>query len=51
MEGIPLNFPCTKLYAVTVINVAADFTTGIWVVAVEVTTVGVGSACGIGFTG
>ena len=30
---------------------AADFTTGIWVVAVEVATVGVGIAGGIGFTG
>ena len=31
--------------------VAADFTTGIWVVAVEVATVGVGSAGRIRFTG
>ena len=30
-------------------DVAADFTTGIWVVAVEVATVGVGLAGGIGF--
>ena len=30
---------------------AADFTTGIWVVAVKVATVGLGSACGIGFMG
>ena len=28
---------------------AADFTTGIWVLAVEVTTVGVGSIGGIEF--
>ena len=32
-------------------DVAADFTTDIWVVAVEVVTVGVGSAGGIRFTG
>ena len=32
-------------------NVAADFTTGIWVVAVDVATVGVGSVGGTGFTG
>ena len=32
-------------------DVAADFTMGIWVDAVEVATVGVGAAGGIGFMG
>ena len=32
-------------------DVAADFTTGIWVVVVEVATVGVGTAGSIGFMG
>ena len=32
-------------------DVAADFTMGIWVVVVEVATVGVGTGGGIGFTG
>ena len=32
-------------------DVAADFTTGIWVVEVEVATVGVGTAGGIEFLG
>ena len=40
-QGIPSNFPCIKLYTVTGMDVAADFTMGIWVVAVEVATVGV----------
>ena len=31
--------------------VAGDFTMGIWVVAIDVATVGVGTAGGIGFTG
>ena len=48
---IPLNFPCAKLYTVTGMNGAADFTTDIWDVAVEVATVGVGIAGGIGFMG
>ena len=47
---IPSNFPCAKLYTVTGMVVAADFTTGIWVDAVEVATVGVGTDL-IGFTG
>ena len=32
-------------------DVAADFPTGIWVVAIKVDTVGLGSAGGIGFMG
>ena len=32
-------------------DVAADFATGIWVVAVKMATVGLGSAGGIGFMG
>ena len=50
-QGIPSNFPCTKLYTVTGMDVAADITTGICVVAVEVGTVGVGTAGGMQFTG
>ena len=50
-QGIPSNFPCAKLHTVIGIDVAADFTMGIRVVAVEVATVGVGAAVWIGFTG
>ena len=49
--GIPLNLPWARLYTVTGMHVAANFVTGIWVVAVAVATVGVGSAGGIGFRG
>ena len=37
-----MNFPCAKLYTVTGMDVAVDFTTGIWVDVVDVATVGVG---------
>ena len=46
-----MNLPGGRLYTVTGMDVATDFVTGIWVVAVEVATVGVGSADKIGFTG
>ena len=46
-----MNLPWAKLYTVTAMDVAADFATGIWVVAVEVATVRVGTAGGIGFMG
>ena len=52
--GDSLELPSAKLYTVTgmdVVVMAADFATGIWVVAIEVTTVGVGSAGRVGFTG
>ena len=49
--GIPSNFPCTKLYTVNGMDMAADFTMGIWVVAVEVAAMGVGITGVIGFTG
>ena len=53
--GIPSNFPYAKLYTVTGMDVATDFTMGVWVDAVEVTTVGVGigfiSAVGVGVVG
>ena len=49
--GISSNFPCARLYTVTGMDVAADFATGIWVVAVKVATVEVGSAGRIGFIG
>ena len=45
--GLHLNFPFARLYTVTRMDVAADFTTGVWVDVVEVVTVGVG----IGFMG
>ena len=44
---MPLNVPCARLYAITRMDVAADFTMGIWVDAVEMANVGVG----IGFLG
>ena len=49
--GIPSNLPCARLYTVTGIDVAADFATGIWVVAVVLTTLGLGSAGGVGLVG
>ena len=49
--GIPLTLLWDRLYTVTGIDMAPDLVTGVWVVAVEVVTVAVGSACGIGFTG
>ena len=51
-QVIPLNLPWAKLYTVTGIDVAvmaADFATGIWVVAIAVTTFGVGSLGKLGF--
>ena len=47
---IPLDLPWDRLCTVTGMDVAADFVTGIWIVAVEVATVGEGSPAGIGFT-
>ena len=52
--GIPLNLPWAKLYAVTGMDVAvttADFAFGIWIVTIEVTNVGVGSAGRVVFMG
>ena len=46
-QGIPLNFPCAKVYTVTGMDLAADFTTGIWMDVVDVAIV----AVGIGFMG
>ena len=46
-----MNLPRARLYTVIGMGLAADFATGIWVVMVEVATVGVGSAGGIGFMG
>ena len=44
-RGFPqISFPYTKLYTVTGMYMAAAFTTGIWVAAVEMATVGEGSA-------
>ena len=49
--GIPLNLSWARLYTITGMNVAADLVTGLWVVAVELVAVGVGSTGRIGFTG
>ena len=46
-----LELPWAKLYTVTGMDVAAAFATGIWVVTVEVVTVGVGSAGRMQFMG
>ena len=48
--GIPSKFPCAKLYTVTGMVVAADVTKGIWVDAIEVATMAVGTVW-IEFTG
>ena len=48
--GFPLNFPFAELYIVTGMDVAADFTMGALVHAVEVATVGV-HTFGIEFIG
>ena len=48
--GNSCKFPIPKLYTVTQMDLAAEFTMGIWVVAVEVATVGVGTV-GIEFMG
>ena len=39
-KGIPSNFPCAKLYTVTRMDMAADFTISIWVDALDVAAVG-----------
>ena len=44
---IPLNFLCAKLYRVTRMDVAVDFTIGVWVDALNMAAVEVG----IGFAG
>ena len=49
--GSPLNLPWARLHTVIGMDVATDLITGIWDVAVEVATVGVDSAGGIGFMG
>ena len=50
-QGIPSIFPCAKLYTVSGMDVGADFTIGVWVVAVEMAAMGVGSSGRIGFMG